>query len=162
MSAFRRRRRDPAAAAAIVARWRRRTGGPQGGSDLVAAWRELGADGAGAVPTRVSRNGVVTVACTDAMRAQQIAAAGDELIERLSRMTGAPLSRIDTVIADHAVEFPVPEEIPPAPIPENALRAAREVADGLSAEITDPEVRDAVARAAARAIARSWERKEGD
>lgn len=145
-----------------MARWRRRAGGPKGDADLVAAWRELGAEGAGAVPTRVSRNGVVTVACADAMRAQQITSASEELIARLSRMTGAPLTRLDTVIADHAVEFPVPEQAPPAPIPEDALRAAREVAEGLSAEITDADVRDAVARAAARAIARTWDRKEGD
>jgi hypothetical protein len=158
----RRRRRDPAAAAAIVGRWRSRSR-PSGDADLVAAWSELGADGAGAVPTRVSRNGVVTVACRDAMRAQQISSGAEDLLDRLRRLTGAPLTRLDTVIADHAIVYPVPEAPPqPPPLSDAALRAADEAAAGMSADIEDPDVRDAVARAAARAIARSWERSNAD
>jgi hypothetical protein len=145
-----------------VTRWQA-SSSRTGTVDLAAAWHELGRDGAHAIPTRISRNGVLTVACTDAMRAQQIAAAADDLLDRLRRLTGASLTRLDTVIADHALQMPEFDELtPPAPIAESSRRAAREVADGFAAEVADLDIRDAIARAAANAIARSWDKKGRD
>jgi hypothetical protein len=157
----RRRRRDPYPIASLVGRWQRAAS--KGGTvDLVAAWHELGQDGAGAIPTRVSRNGVLTVACTDAARAQHLAASADDLLDRLRHLTGASLTRLDTVIADHALVMPNPYQAPPTPPPitDATRQAAEEAAAGMSSEITDPDIRDVVARAAAEAIARSWDRKE--
>jgi hypothetical protein len=156
----RRRRRDAYPVASLVGRWQRASS-KTGTVDLVAAWQELGRDGAGAVPTRVSRNGVLTVACTDATRAQQLAAASDELLDRLRHLTGAALTRLDTVIADHALVMPeryVPTPAPP-PIADATRQAAKEAAEGMSSDIADPDIRDAVARAAGAAIARSWDRQ---
>jgi hypothetical protein len=144
-----------------VGRWQR-AASKTGTVDLVAAWQELGSDGAGAVPTRVSRNGVLTIACADAIRAQQLAAASDDLLDRLRHLTGAPLTRLDTVIADHALVMPDQYQppIPPPPIADATRQAAEEAAAGMSSEITDPDIREAVARAAAEAIARSWDRQD--
>ena len=127
----------------------------------MAAWQELGRDGAGAVPTRVSRNGVLTIACTDAMRAQQLAAVSDDLLDRLRHLTGASLTRLDTVIADHALVMPEQHQAPPAATAIDAAtrEAAKEAAAGMSSDIADPDIRDAVARAVAEAIARSWDRQ---
>jgi hypothetical protein len=127
--------------------------------DLAAAWGELGADGAGAIPIRVSRNAVVTVACIDAMRAQQIRATSEDLLDRLATATGVTLTRMDVVVADHAVTIPDFAGPVPREIPESARRAARQVVEGFAGEVTDPELRDAIARAAAGSIARTWDEK---
>jgi hypothetical protein len=151
-----RRRRDAAPAARFLPRYRGASTGA-GKIDLAAAWRELGSRGAGAIPIRVSRNGVVTVACADAMRAQQIQADADDLRAGLERLAGISLTRLDTVIADHAVQLPdfsptAPPEVSPA-----ARKAAIEAAEGMTAGIDDPALRDAITRAAAGSIARRWD-----
>ena len=88
---------------------------------------------AGAIPIRVSRNGVVTLACADAMRAQQIQADADHLLAELSRIAGVSIARIDTVIADHALVLPEFEPPPARPVSPAALKAAEQAAEGMTA-----------------------------
>ncbi len=153
-----RRRREPAPAAGLLPRIPAAPGGT-GHVDLVAAWRQLGARAVAAIPIRMSRNGVVTIACSDAMRAQQIQADADDLREELSRLAGISITRLDTVIADHAVQLPEFEAPPARPVSEQVRDAAAQVAEGMTAGIEDPELRDVLARAAAGAIARRWDQE---
>ena len=130
-----------------------------GHADLGAAWRQLGPRAAGAIPIRVSRNGVVTLACADAIRAQQIQADADHLQAELGRIAGVSITRLDTVIADHALALPEFAPRPPQPVSPAAQKAAEQVAEGITAGIDDPDLRDAIARAAAGAIARQWDQQ---
>jgi len=151
-----RRRREPARAAGLLPRIPAAPTGA-GQVDLVAAWHQLGARAAGAIPIRMSRNSVVTIACSDAMRAQQIQADADVLREELSRLAGISVTRLDTVVADHAVQMPEFEAPSAGPVPAQVRDAAAQVAEGMTAGIEDPELRDVLARAAAGAIARRWD-----
>lgn len=151
-----RRRREPAPAARLLPSLRNAPARADQ-ADLAAAWRQLGRHGAGAIPIRVSRNGVVIVACADAMRAQQISADADRLQEELARIAGISITRIDTVIADHAVRLPDFGPSPAPPVSGAALRAAEQVAEGMTVGIEDPELRAAITRAAAASIARRWD-----
>jgi len=110
----------------------------------------------------VSRNGVVTVACADATRAQQILGDADVLQVELERITGISLTRLDPVIADHAVQLPEFGSPPPPEVSAAAQKAAMEAAQGMTAGIDDPELRDAIARAAAGSIARRWDQQRAD
>ena len=130
-----------------------------GPADLGAAWCAIGPRAAGAIPIRASRNGVVTLACADAMRAQQIRADADYLQAELSRIAGVSITRIDTVIADHALKLPEFDRTLPVPVSPAALKAAEQAAEGMTAGIDDAELRDAITRAAAAAIARSWDQQ---
>lgn len=122
-----------------------------------AAWPD--ATGPGTVnhayPIRRSRAGVVTVACSDAVWAQELGMRADEISDRLARILGDPdaVQGLRFVVADHAIpqvveEFRAP---PPLPPPDAATMArAREV----TRAIDDPELREIVTRAAARALER--------
>lgn len=130
-----------------------------GQADLGAAWRAIGPRAAGAIPIRLSRTGVVTLACADAMRAQQIHADADHLQAELSRIAGISVARLDTVIADHALELPEFATRPVDPVSPAAQKAAEQAAEGMTVGIDDPELRAVIARAAAGAIARRWDRQ---
>lgn len=130
-----------------------------GPADLGAAWCAIGPRAAGAIPIRVSRNGVVTLACADAMRAQQIQADADFLLAELRRSAGVSIARIDTVIADHALKLPESDPPSAGPVSPAALKAAEQAAEGITAGIDDAELRDAITRAAAAAIARRWDQQ---
>ncbi len=151
-----RRRRDAAPASRFLPKYGVASAAV-GKVDLAAAWRELGPRGAGAIPIRVSRNGVVTIACADAMRAQQILSDADDLCAELGRLAGISLTRLDPVIADHAVALPEFDAPAPKIISPAAQKAATEAAQGMTEGIEDPALRDAIARAAAGAIARRWD-----
>lgn len=140
-----------------MARWRAATPA-SGEADLVAAWRELGPRGSGALPIRCSRNGVLTVACSDAGRAQEVAADAERLLSELAHLTGARLVRLHTVVADHALRLPTFEAPtrPPAPSPA-AQAAAADAAQGITAQVEDERLRSALAEAVAAALARRWD-----
>jgi len=142
----------------MLPRWKS-TQAVGGTVDLAAAWTELGPLGDGAIPIRVSRNAVVTIACTDATRAQQIRAASDDLLGQLEAASGVKLTRMDVVVADHALQIPVFERAEVREIPEASLRAAEQAASGFAAGVSDPDLRDAIMRAATAAIARTWAEK---
>jgi hypothetical protein len=150
-------RREPASAANLLPRWRDSAPRTQQ-VDLAAAWLELGAPGAGAIPIRCSRNGVVTVACTDAARAQEISAQSDDFLASLARLAGASLTGLRVVVADHAVNIPSFGLPDTQPASAAATRAAREAAEGITTDIEDEQLRDAIMRAAAAALARQWDK----
>lgn len=122
-----------------------------------AAWPD--ATGPGTVnhayPIRRSRAGVVTVACSDAVWAQELGMRADEISDRLAAILGDPdaVRGLRFVVADHAIPQVI-EELrapPPLPPPDAATMArAREA----TRAIDDPELREIVTRAAARALER--------
>ncbi len=155
-----RHRRAPAAIGDLLGR---ATGRFARGSDSVltsvrAAWAE--ASGAGTVnhayPIRRSRAGVVTVACTDAVWAQELDMRADVLMVRLEHLLGNPdaVAGLRFVVADHAI--PNGDVGPRQPVVLPPPSAAAQAAGARAAQsIDDAELRDLVARAAARSIERS-------
>ena len=155
-----RHRRHPAAIADLVGRATRRFthAGDPVLTSVRAAWAEASGPGTvnHAYPTRRSRAGVVTVACTDAVWAQELDMRGDELMDRLATILGDPnaVGGLRFVVADHAIPQPDPGPVvavdlpPPSP---NAAAAGARAAES----IEDPALRDLVARAAARSMDRS-------
>lgn len=122
-----------------------------------AAWPE--ATGPGTVnhayPIRRSRAGVVTVACADAVWAQELDMRADELMDRLAALLGDAdaVGGLRFVVADHAIPSADPGPPPrPAPPPPDAAAVAR--AEAATRDIEDPVLRDLVTRAAARSMER--------
>lgn len=153
-------RREPAPAAHLLPHWRESSPRAQQ-VDLAAAWQEVGPQGAGAIPIRCSRNGVVTVACIDAARAQEVSAQSDDLLAALARFSGASLTGLRVVVADHAVVIPSFTSPPVRAASSEATHAAREAAEGMTIGIEDNQLRDAIMRAATSSLARRWDEKTG-
>jgi hypothetical protein len=106
-------------------------------------------------PVRRSNAGLVTVACADAIWAQTLSSQTDDLLDRLRAAAGnAAVSGLRFVPDEHALrrlaEAAAPPPAPPPVSPEKAA-AAEQLAQGVS----DPVLRDLVARAAARAPTRA-------
>lgn len=161
MSISRRRyRKDLIAADARLKRYR----GPGPRSDLgriQAAWQAVaGAPAvANSVVVRLSRAGVVSVACTSAMWAQELNAQRDVLTDRLQR--AAPqvaVTGIRFVIGDHTIPVPqdeVAERRAVHPTDDELARAAEVVG-----EVSDPVLRDLLTRAAAGQLAVAREKSK--
>jgi hypothetical protein len=147
-----RRRSDFVPLAATLGRWRRHGGtrAAEPGADLEAArraWAEVGGPAVAreSVPLRVSRGGALTVACSGAAWAQELAARSEELLARL-RAAGVEARGLRFVVADVALP-PAPEAPAPAPRPPTAgERAAARVDVG---PVADPHLRELLVRAAA-------------
>ncbi len=125
-----------------------------------AAWPE--ATGPGTVnhayPIRRSRAGVVTVACSDAVWAHEMDARAEQLEARLADILEDPsaVSGLRFVVADHALPAAEPEAAPRAPLPPPDPAALARAADA-TRDVEDPEVRELLTRAAARALERDAE-----
>lgn len=158
----RRRRRDPAPVADLLRRATRSfaRAGDSVLTSVRAAWPD--ATGPGTVnhayPIRRSRAGVVTVACADAVWAQELEMRGDEIADRLINIIGDPdaVQGLRFVVADHAIPQVRDEPAAPPPLPPPGPQA-RARAEQATRAIDDPELREIVTRAAARAL----ERDEG-
>jgi predicted nucleic acid-binding Zn ribbon protein len=157
----RRRRREPLPAAAAVARFRRRAGGDGGAGAQVAAAALAWADVVGtaaadhSAPVRRSRAGVLTVACSSASWAQELSARRAELADRLARRCpDAGVSGLRFAVADHALPARAPEATPPAPPPADPSAAERAAGTAAAAGVSEPALRELVARAAAASAAR--------
>ncbi len=133
------------------------------GSDSVltavrAAWVEASGPGTvnHAYPIRRSRVGVVTVACADAVWAQELNLQSDELMGRLAALLDNPdaVAGLRFVVADHALPTPAPTAPRRGPVPDPAP-AAEALGRQAAEVIEDLELRDLVARAAARSIDRA-------
>ena len=127
-----------------------RFGPATGMAELVAAWPQVVGEGIArnAWPARVARDGTLHVNALDSVWAFELQQRAGEIAERL----GVP-----------AVRFM------PGPVPEPALDPAADAArdriepterdrlqgEALAAPIEDPELREAVARAAAASLARA-------
>lgn len=146
----RRYRRHPVAVAERVGRFRAGSGTPTG--ELVAvqaAWSEIvGPEvAAKSTVTRRSRAGVVTVACADAMWTQDLHSRADVLAEQLAHaLPDAGITGVRFVTADHAIPATEPGPRAPTVRPTDAELAAAAAAVG---DVSDPELRDLLTRAAA-------------
>jgi hypothetical protein len=154
-------RRDPAAAAQLLARIQKSIPSPSSSTvDLVAAWQALGQIGAGAIPVSCSRNGVVTIACRDGFRAQELMSRSDQLVQQLSQAAGVDVTGLRTVIADHAVHIPDVDGPPPRPEPSaQAKAAAFGIAQGITEDIDDAQLRELMMRAVTNSLAQQWGEK---
>lgn len=155
----RRHRRDPVGVGDLLGRATRAftRAGDSVLSSVRAAWPE--ATGPGTVnhayPIRRSRAGVVTVACSDAVWAQEMDMRRDEIAMRLAALLDDPdaVAGLRFVVADHAIPQadpgPPPRRIPPPPDPDVVARA-----EEVTRDIDDPDLRALVTRAAARSLER--------
>jgi hypothetical protein len=119
-----------------------RFGPATGMAELVAAWPEAVGEGIArnAWPARVARDGTLHVNALDSVWAFELQQRAAEIAERL----GVPAVRF--------VPGPVPE---PAHEPTAEAERDRLQGEALAAPIEDPELREAVARAAAASLARA-------
>ncbi len=139
----------------LLRRWRSSPAGATRGvpAGLEKAWSEV----AGAEVARASRpiglndRGVLTIAVADAIWSQEITARGDELIAALAATpAGADIRRLRTRVADQVFSVGADQVSRPPVLPPS--EAAREAARKATRDISDPEVRAAVERAAAAAL----------
>jgi hypothetical protein len=161
-SPWRRRRRDPRAAADMVRRFRAggsaMGGGAAGMALLAGAWaRVVGETGARhSEPVRRSRAGVVTIGCSSAAWAQELSARREELLESLrAAAPGEELSGLRFAVADHVAGAAERIAAPPPPRPVPAPGASDRATGARAAEgIGDERIRELIARLAATAAAR--------
>jgi hypothetical protein len=137
----------------------RGAGVPDAGAlaDVTRLWPELVGDAIAraAWPQRISRDGTLLVAAVSSTWAFELGLLADEILAKLTAAigTGAPT----------ALRFaPGPVPAPPAPSPAEAATAPPEVdaatrllAEQLTAEMSDDELRATIARAAAASLART-------
>ena len=155
MASRRRRRRDPRPLRDALAAWRRRAGAPADPGPLGAvrvALIELGERPERMTPIRLSRAGVLTVACADAGEAQALAARAERVRDDLAReLPEAGVRAVRAVVADHALA-PEPERRPP-PAPPEPSHEEIERAERIAGGVADPRLRELIARGAAARIA---------
>jgi hypothetical protein len=103
-------------------------------------------------PLRLSRDGTLHVATVSSTWAFELARLGDEIARRLRAVLGdaAPvvLRFAPGPVPEPSIESPQPAEGVPPPTPERLAEGRR-----MAAAISDPKLRDAVARAAAASLA---------
>lgn len=154
-----RRRREPVGVGDLLGRATRKftRSGDSVLASVRAAWPE--ATGPGTVnhayPIRRSRAGVVTVACADAVWAQELDARSEQIEALLADLLEDPsaVAGLRFVVADHALPAPVPEPAPRQALPPPDPAVMRRAEDA-TRDIEDPALRDLVTRAAARALER--------
>jgi hypothetical protein len=150
----RRRRRAPVPAGAMLGRWRRRAEGARDEvlEAVLDAWPGAVGDAvtARARPVRRSRAGLVTVACADAVWAQELAAQAEDIAARLAdALPEAEIRGLRFVADEHALRessAPEADSRPARPVPGPAEVAA---AERLVGDVGDPALRALLARAAA-------------
>jgi hypothetical protein len=131
------------------------------GDSVLASVRAVWPDATGpgtvnhAYPIRRSRAGVVTVACADAVWAQELDARSEQIEALLADLLDDPsaVAGLRFVVADHALPPPMPVPAPPRALPPPDPAAVRRAQDA-TRDIEDPALRDLVTRAAARALER--------
>lgn len=151
----RRFRRDPIAIGERLSRYRGGPGAPAGSelAVLQAAWKDVAGPQAAAnsVVVRQSRAGVVGIACASAMWAQELDARREVLTDRLARATPQiPVTGIRFVVGDHVIPTAEPTR-PRSSVTPTAKERAQ--ADSLFGDVTDPELRERLVRAAAGQLA---------
>jgi hypothetical protein len=135
-----------------LGRWR--GGGPGGALARVReAWASVSGDQAArnSIPVRISRAGVVSVACASATWAQELDARSEMLRARLAAaLPDVGVAGVRFVIGDHAIPTAAA-----APVPRPARPTDDEVATarGWVGDVDDPVLRDLLVRAAAGQLA---------
>jgi hypothetical protein len=124
---------------------------------IVAAWPEAVGEAiaANAWPARIGRNGALAVATSSSVWAFELTALQDTVLERLREALGNAAPEKITFAAGRIPEHGAPSaetrKPPPPPVSEEHRAAGKTLAAG----IENPELRAAVARAAAVSLARS-------
>lgn len=160
MSPRRRYRRDPVDVASRLTRYTRVPGGARSEiGRLRAAWPEVvGEDVARqAVIVRLSRAGVVAVACASGAWAQELSLRSERLLSSLTRaVPDVTVTGIRFVIGDHVMPADTASEEPRDVVPTDRDRAA---AEAEIPELDDHELRALLVRARAARIALERQRK---
>ncbi len=150
----RRFRRDPIVVSDRLNRYRRgASSATPEGTQLRAAWASaVGADiAANSVPVRRSRPGVITIACASSAWAMELDLHRDRHLRALTEaLPELPVTGLRFVVGDHVMPTAEPAKNTPKVVPtDDELRQAK----AAGAEVTDPELRDRVVRAAAGQLA---------
>lgn len=143
----------------MLGRFRRRAGAPAADGPVgtsAAAWPAVVGEAAAghSIPVRMTRAGVLTVACADAAWAHELTMRRDQLLRRLhDERPGSPVTGLRFAVADHALPGPPP---PPARTPRPVVpdAAQRAFGEAAAADLDDPELRALAARALAASAAR--------
>jgi Dna[CI] antecedent, DciA len=132
--------------------------GPQ--ADIVAlqaAWPGVAgaAVAANALPLRRTRAGVVTIACSSASWAHELAAHSDRLVDGLTGASDVEVVDLRFIVADHALIDPAGTGTAPPIPPEPPTALERHQAQELVGPVEDPDLKDLLTRAAAAAVKRA-------
>jgi hypothetical protein len=126
---------------------------------LTAAWPEVvgAAVARHAWPLRIARDGTLHVATASATWAQELGFLSDEILERLRMQLGpdAPSKvrcAVGPIPEPTRVDVPLPEPLPEA---EEMPSEVRSEAAAVASAISDPELREVVARAARASLLRA-------
>jgi hypothetical protein len=126
---------------------------------LTAAWPDVVGDAVArhAWPLRISRDGTLHVATASSTWAHELGFLSDEILERLRAQLGT-----DAPAKVRCAVGPIPEveradDVSPEPLPADAdvPFEVRSEADAVASAITDPELREVVARAARASLLRA-------
>jgi hypothetical protein len=101
-------------------------------------------------PVRRSKTGTITVACADAIWAQTLSSQADDLLDRLRAVAGDDVAaELRFSVDEHALRRAA-EAAPAAPLRPEITPEQLATGQSLAEAISDPVLRDLVARAAAR------------
>ena len=126
---------------------------------LTAAWPEVVGDAVArhAWPLRIARDGTLHVATASATWAQELGFLSDEILERMRAQLGpdAP-SKVKCAVGPIPEAARADEELPePLPAAEDMPSEVRSEAAAAASAISDPELREVVARAARASLLRA-------
>ncbi len=126
---------------------------------LTAAWPEVVGDAVArnAWPLRLARDGTLHVATASATWAQELGFLSDEILERLRAHLGADApTKVRCAVGPIPAAGSIHEEVPePLPAPEDMPPEVRSEAAAAASAISDPELREVVARAARASLLRA-------
>jgi hypothetical protein len=104
-------------------------------------------------PQRISRDGTLLVAASSSAWAFELGLLGEEILRKLAAAVGAGSPASITFVLGPVPEPPAPAPAAPAS-PPAVHDEARRLAERLTAEMSDEELRATIARAAAASLAR--------
>ena len=127
---------------------------------LTAAWPEVVGDAVArhAWPLRIAKDGTLHVATASSTWAHELGFLSDEILERLRAQLGTDVPTKVKCAVGPIPEVERADDVSPEPLPTGAdvpFEVRSEAAEAASA-ITDPELREVVARAARASLLRAW------
>ena len=126
---------------------------------LTAAWPEVVGDAVArnAWPLRIARDGTLHVATASATWAQELGFLSDEILERLRARLGADApTKVKCAVGPVPAAGRAHEDVPePLPAAADMPPEVRSEAAAVASAISDPELREVVARAARASILRA-------
>lgn len=126
---------------------------------LTAAWPEVVGDAVArnAWPLRIARDGTLHVATASATWAQELGFLSDEILERLRARLGADApTKVKCAVGPVPAAGRAHEDVPePLPAAADMPPEVRSEAAAVASAISDPELREVVARAARASLLRA-------